>query len=254
MIERPGDRACRDHSTWSSDSPASSAVTSSTMLRARTWAVRPIRSRITPRLAWCEELLRDAVQPHGRVDARRVQGLQQHRAAAADDAVVLDADRPAGAGAARSRSAGSTGLTQRGSTTVTPMPWATSRSATSTAVIAIEPTPTISTSVGAVAGQHVAAAGRPTRLDVGARRALREPDDGRGVVDLRRPRAAAPADAAPSRGAARRSPGTTWRIDMSHMPLWRGAVVTGHAGAVQHEGHAAAGAARRPSAPGRRRG
>ena len=56
-------------------------------------AVRPIRSRISARLAWSRNSCGMPCSAERRRRRRASsQGLQQHRAAAADDAVVLDAD------------------------------------------------------------------------------------------------------------------------------------------------------------------
>ena len=92
--------------------------------------------------------------------------------------------------------------------------------------------------LGAVADQHVAAAGPVDRLDVVVRRALGEPYDGRGVVDL---------DGLPEQlaqpGAVARGGEPQPRDDLEHRhvphAVVAGAVVAGHAGPVEHEGDAA---------------
>lgn len=134
-------------------------------------------------------------------------------------------------------SAAGTGSTQRGSTTVTPMPWVRSRWATFSAIGANAPTATSSTSplceTVRRAGQNVDAGKPLERRNVlphfafGKRMAV-----GPSLTSSASP---VPHAAATSRGAATRIPGMTLRIDMSHAAV-AGAVVSGDPGPVQHQG------------------
>ena len=135
---------------------------------------------------------------------------------------------------ARSTIAGSTGLTHRGSTTVTPMPCATSRSATSTDVAAIDPTPTISTSLWPLR----TSTSQPPARSTGSRSPLGGPFGNRTtvgrVLDLHR---LAQQLAQPGGVAGRGEPQPRHHLEDRHVPhaVVRGAVVAGHPGAVQHE-------------------
>ena len=95
-----------------------------------------------------EELVRQAELVDGGVDVGLAQVLADARADAADADAVLDGDDEAVV-AREADDARRTGTTQRGSTTVAPMPWASRRSATSRPMSAIGPTVTSSTSCGA---------------------------------------------------------------------------------------------------------
>ena len=114
------------------------------------------------------------------------------------------------------------------------MPWATSRSATSTAVAAIAPKADEEHVVGAAADQHVAAAPAVDRLDVGGRHALGEAHHRRRVVDLD---GLAEQLAQAGRVARRGEPQAGHDLEDRHVPhaVVAGAVVAGDAGPVEHE-------------------
>ena len=196
-----------------------SSTRSSTMPRARVCAVSPIRSRIARPLGVAEELLRDAVQPERRGHAGVVEGLQQHRAAAADLAVVLDADdQPV---LARQ-------LDDRGVDRLDP-----ARVDDGDAdALGDQPLGDVDGDRGHRRRPRRAArpwcrCGRARRR----RRPCRPPamSSGGGPLGKRTTVGASSTSTASrsssrsraaSRGAASRRPGTTCRIDMSHMPLW----------------------------------
>ena len=131
-----------------------------------------------------------------------------------------------------------TGTTQRGSTTVAPMPCAASRSATCRPSFAIGPTVTISTSLcGASRSTSTPSSVRRTASNSLPTLALREAHDGRGVVDDDRLAQLL----AQARGVARRGDADV-RHDLQDREIPHavvaGAVRPGDAGAVEHEGDA----------------
>ena len=125
-------------------------------------------------------------------------------------------------------------MTQRGSTTVTPMPWA------------VEPVGHLDADgghradaddehvPGAAADEDVAAAGPVDRRDVVGRRALGQPHDRGGVVDGD---GLAQQLAHPGAVARRGEPQPGHDLEDRHVPhaVVAGAVVAGDAGAVEHE-------------------
>ena len=116
----------------------------------------------------------------------------------------------------------STGFTQRGSTTVTPMPWSFSRRATSTQVTAIGPAPSSSTSRPCSGPGSASTSIRPS-LPTASASTPTAPLGQRTTVGPSLTSTASLTSSAtrlPSRGAATRRPGTTCRIEPSHMPLW----------------------------------
>ena len=132
------------------------------------------------------------------------------------------------------------GTTQRGSTTVTPMPCASSSAAASRAIGTIEPTATTRTSSASDsdAVQHVDAVGQPRqRRDVRPDLALRPAEHGRGVVDRD-----GFAELLAQRGGVARGGDADARDDLQQRQVphavVRGAVGTGDTRAVEHEGHA----------------
>lgn len=121
--------------------------------------------------------------------------------------------------AARPGSEGSTGLTQRGSTTVQLMPRAASSSAAWRHTGAITPTATSSTS----GRSPRCSTSRPPTRSIAGTEGPTDSFGNRTSVGASSTATASRSCArnwSASRGAAILSPGTTWRIDMSHMPLW----------------------------------
>ena len=201
--DRPGDRACRDHSTRQQRLPGVERGDVLDDAAGERLGGEPDALEDHAALGVVEELLRDAVQPHRRVDPRVVEGLQQHRAAAADDAVVLDADhQPVLAGQVDERRVDrlDPARVDDGDADALGDQPLGDLDARSTA---IEPTADDQHVLGAVCGPaRRTPPARPTASTSPLRRTLREAHDGRGVVDLRRPRAAARAAGRASRGAA----------------------------------------------------
>src|SRR5690606_26460393 len=108
---------------------------------ARICGVRPSFSRTASREAWSRN---SCSMPKVRTGRSR-SASRSARATASPTAPTLPLSSTTATTryrAASSTSAPSSGLTQRGSTTVTPMPWSARRSATSTQVGAIAPTAT----------------------------------------------------------------------------------------------------------------
>jgi hypothetical protein len=120
--------------------------------------------------------------------------------------------------AARPGSAGSTGLTQRGSTTVQLTPRASSRSAAWRHTGAITPTATRSTSGRSPRCRTSRPPTRSTAGTTGPTDSLGNRISVGASSTATASRSCAHSWSA-SRGAAILSPGTTWRMDMSHMPL-----------------------------------
>src|SRR6266568_1935989 len=124
--------------------------------------------------------------------------------------------------AAAPASASSSGLTQRGSTTVTPMPWPVSRSATSTASAVIGPAASSSTS-WLVPSAGPASTSMPPSFPMAGRSPGALP---RGNLSAVGPSLTATASRSssvsllPSRGTATRIPGTICSSEPSHMPWW----------------------------------
>ena len=140
---------------------------------------------------------------------------------------------------ASARIASGTGSTQRGSTTVTPMPWLRRRCATASAIEANDPTATSSTSsVKPSAGtrQHVDPVAPLERRNVFADSTLREPEGGRAVLDLERL-----AEFLTQPGAVARCGHPHTGHDAQHRQVPHavvaGAVGPGDPGAVQHDRH-----------------
>jgi hypothetical protein len=212
------------------------------MNRLGVWTGSESKSRIRRSAAWrgrgteaCSGCRAGCGTDRG--DTCRVERLQQRRADSRRRCRCPRRVTTRRCSRARSTSAGSTGLTQRGSTTVTPMPWA--RSALGD-VEAVAPSRRRRR-----AGRRGAAARStstpPARSSAGMsarRRALREAHDRRGVVDLDR----LAQQLAQRRRVARRGEAQA-RHDLEdrHVPhaVVAGAVVAGDAGAVEHERHAA---------------
>ena len=208
------------------------------MPRAMVCDVRPIRSRIAARLAWSRNSWGMPCSRNGVVTpaSLRVCSSTAPQPPISPLSSMLTTSR---CSRASSTIAGSTGLTQRGSTTVTPMPWATSRSATSTATSAIAPD---------ADDQHVAwrrcararRRRRPCRppamssggAPLGNRTHRRRVVDLDGLVE----QLAQAGDVA--RGG---QPQAGHHLQHRHVPhaVVAGSVVAGDAGAVEHEGHPA---------------
>ena len=169
-----------------------------------------------------EELLGDAEVRSGTSTPASPQRLRDGRADAAGAAVVLDDDDHPVLARRAAASASSTGLTQRGSTTVRRMPVRrrAGRRSPGTSARARRRRRAGRPAVAARPAQHVHAADPADGRD---RRADRRPwGSAPRSARRRRRRPRAAGRAAGRRRAGRRSagPGTTWRIDMSHMPLW----------------------------------
>jgi hypothetical protein len=187
----------------------------------------------------------------GRVDARLAQHLTHARADAADADAVLERDDEA-VPAASSTTDGCTGIAQRGSITVAPIPCALSRSATSRARVANGPIPTSSTSSSSPRESTSTPSCRRSSAGISG---VTAPFGKRITVGASSTATPPPA---PRAGARRRGRGDADpRHDLQHRQVPQTVVaraigpVTPARSSTNVTRH---GAARRPSAPGRTRG
>ena len=171
-----------------------------------------------------EEPLRDAESRMRHVDTRRRAARRPTRQPKPPCRPPSSTVTTSRCRAASSTSAGGTGITQRGSTTVTPMPWSASR---------LRGRHGERGERADSDQQHVVAVGRQRARPARRRRPTalqrRHVPRSTGVLGKRStvgPSSTATASAsssrsvAASRGAASRMPGTMPRIARSHMPLW----------------------------------